>query len=77
MTDVSSRKLGALPCCRLVAMVVILIKAGLGLDSAALRRLSFVVTKLAFIPCLVEAATDAVVAHLVLGFPWLWGTLLG
>jgi NhaP-type Na+/H+ or K+/H+ antiporter len=58
-------------------MVVILIKAGLGLDSSALRRLSFVVTKLAFIPCLVEAATVAVVAHLVLGFPWLWGTLLG
>ncbi|GFG39584.1 hypothetical protein Cfor_01014 [Coptotermes formosanus] len=62
---------------RLVAMVVILIKAGLGLDAAALRRLSFVVVKLAFIPCLVEAATDAVAAYLVLGFPWLWGALLG
>ncbi|KDR23967.1 Mitochondrial sodium/hydrogen exchanger NHA2 [Zootermopsis nevadensis] len=62
---------------RLVAMVVILIKAGLGLDAAALKRLSFVVVKLAFIPCLVEAATVAVVAHLVLGFPWLWGILLG
>jgi NhaP-type Na+/H+ or K+/H+ antiporter len=58
-------------------MVVILIKAGLGLDAAALRRLSFVVVKLAFIPCLVEAATDAVAAYLVLGFPWLWGALLG
>ncbi|XP_069698459.1 sodium/hydrogen exchanger 9B2-like [Periplaneta americana] len=62
---------------RLVAMVVILIKAGLGLDAAALRRLSFVVVRLAFIPCLVEAATDAVVSHFVLGFPWFWGILLG
>ncbi|PSN56735.1 Sodium/hydrogen exchanger 9B2 [Blattella germanica] len=62
---------------RLVAMVVILIKAGLGLDAAAFKRLSFVVVRLAFLPCLVETATDAVVAHLVLGFPWLWGFLLG
>jgi NhaP-type Na+/H+ or K+/H+ antiporter len=70
-------KAGTFLCYRLVAMVVILIKAGLGLDAAALRRLSVVVLKLAFIPCLVETATVAVVAHLVLGFPWLWSILLG
>ena len=58
-------------------MVVILIKAGLGLDAAALKRLSFVVVRLAFMPCLVETATDAVVAHFIMGFPWLWGILLG
>jgi NhaP-type Na+/H+ or K+/H+ antiporter len=58
-------------------MVFILIKAGLGLDAASLRRLSFVVLRLAFIPCLVEAATDAVVAHMVMGIPWLWSILLG
>ncbi|XP_068084864.1 sodium/hydrogen exchanger 9B2 isoform X3 [Anabrus simplex] len=62
---------------RNVAMVVILIKAGLGLDAGALRKLSLVVLRLAFIPCLVEASTVAVVSHFVMGLPWLWGMLLG
>ena len=58
-------------------MVVVLIKAGLGLDAAALKRLSFVVVRVAFLPCLVETAVDAVVANLIMGFPWLWAVLLG
>lgn len=58
-------------------MTVILIKAGLGLDAAALRRLSLVVLRLAFGPCIMEAITVAVVSHFLLGYSWLWGFLLG
>lgn len=62
---------------RSIAMVVILIKAGLGLDADALLRLSFVVIRLAFTPCLVEAAVIACSSYFFLGLPWLWGALLG
>ena len=62
---------------RNVALVVILIRAGLGLDPVALRKLSAGVFRLAFLPCLVEAATAAVMSHLLLDFPWAWGFMLG
>ena len=42
----------------------------------ALRKLSLVVLRLAFIPSLTEALVDAVAAHLILGFPWSWSFML-
>ena len=73
------------PCCPLLtllrprnmALMVILTRAGLGLDAAALRRLSLVVLRLAFTPCLSETLTVGIAAHLLLGFPWIWGFMLG
>ncbi|XP_041363754.1 sodium/hydrogen exchanger 9B2-like isoform X2 [Gigantopelta aegis] len=62
---------------RQIALTVILIRAGLGLDPKALRRLSFVVLRLAFSPCLVEMLTIGIAAHFVLEFPWTWGFMLG
>ncbi|KAL1124147.1 hypothetical protein AAG570_001917 [Ranatra chinensis] len=62
---------------REVALTIILIKAGLGLDAQALLKLSLVVLRLAFIPCLTEALAAAVISHYTLGYPWLWGLLLG
>ena len=41
------------------------------------RKLSWGVVRLAFLPCLVEAVTAAVCAHLMLGFPLAWGFMLG
>jgi NhaP-type Na+/H+ or K+/H+ antiporter len=35
------------------------------------------VFRLAFIPCLVEAATVAIASHFLLDLPWLWGFMLG
>lgn len=58
-------------------MVVILIRAGLGLDPVALKKLSYVVLRLAVCPCLVETITVAVVSHLLLDFPWKWAFMLG
>ncbi|XP_064597342.1 sodium/hydrogen exchanger 9B2-like [Liolophura sinensis] len=64
-------------CIRSAALVVILLRAGLGLDPSSLRKLSFVVLRLAFTPCIVEGAAIAVAAYLILGFPWAWGALQG
>ena len=60
-----------------LALVVILIRAGLSLDPVALRRLSCVVFRLAFSPCVAESITVAVASHFLLGFPWVWGLMLG
>lgn len=62
---------------RQIALVVILIRAGLGLDPEALIKLSTVVIRLAFSPCCVEAIVIAITSHLILDFPWAWGFLMG
>ncbi|KAK7590370.1 hypothetical protein V9T40_001983 [Parthenolecanium corni] len=62
---------------REIALTVILLKAGLGLDATALKKLSCVVARLAFAPCLAETIGAATGAYLLLGMPWLWGLLLG
>lgn len=62
---------------REVALTIILLKAGLGLDAGALKKLSFVVARLAFMPCFTEATGAAVAAYFLLNMPWLWGFLLG
>lgn len=62
---------------REAALTTILIKAGLGLDAPALLKLSFTVLKLAFVPCLAEAAAAAVIAHFAFDYPYFWGFMLG
>ena len=62
---------------RSTALCVILLRSGLGLDIAALRRLKWTVVRLAFVPCLSEAVTVAVVARLLLNMPWLFAFQLG
>lgn len=62
---------------RSTALAVILLRAGLGLDPTALKQLSAMVFRLAFLPCLAETAVVAVTSHYMLGLPWLWGFMLG
>ncbi|XP_019930492.3 sodium/hydrogen exchanger 9B2 [Magallana gigas] len=62
---------------RRMALTVILIRAGLGLDPVALRKLSATVSRLAFLPCLLECLTCAVVSHFLMDLPWVWAFLLG
>lgn len=62
---------------RKVALVLIMIRAGLGLDPDMLRTLSLQVLGLALIPATVEVAAVTVLAFLLLDLPWLWGVLLG
>lgn len=60
-----------------MALVVILIRAGLDLDPPALRRLKFTVLKLSLIPWTVEAVTVAVLSRFLLDIPWMYSVLLG
>ncbi len=62
---------------RLIALTVILLRAGLGLDLDALVGLRGSLVRLAFLPNLCEAITVAGVAWLVLDLPVIWGLLLG
>ena len=39
--------------------------------------MNFRLSRLAFSPCLAETLVVAVASHLLLGFPWLWGFMLG
>ncbi|XP_059167523.1 sodium/hydrogen exchanger 9B2-like [Physella acuta] len=62
---------------RSMALTVILTRAGLSLDPGALRRLSFVVLRLAFLPSVCELVVDSVMARVLLGLPWTWAFMLG
>ncbi|RZC36988.1 mitochondrial sodium/hydrogen exchanger 9B2, partial [Asbolus verrucosus] len=61
---------------RQVALVIILIRAGLDLDPHALKRLKFTVIKLGLGPWVVEAGIVAVLCRFFLGLPWDYALLL-
>ncbi|XP_030835875.1 sodium/hydrogen exchanger 9B2 [Strongylocentrotus purpuratus] len=62
---------------RSIALVVILLRAGLGIDAKALRRLSLVCLRLSFVPSILEAVIIAVASHFLIDFPWEWAFMLG
>ncbi|KAM7427562.1 Sodium/hydrogen exchanger 9B2 [Porites harrisoni] len=62
---------------RSMALVVILIRSGLGLNTSALRKLKFTLVRLAFLPCVLEAVIAAILVHLLLEMKWLWAFQLG
>ncbi|CAL1260984.1 unnamed protein product [Larinioides sclopetarius] len=62
---------------RAAAFVVILLKAGLGLDAEKLKSLRRIVFQLAFSPCIVETIVLGVSSHFLLNLPWAWAIMLG
>ncbi|KAG5673012.1 hypothetical protein PVAND_003091 [Polypedilum vanderplanki] len=62
---------------REMALVNIMLLAGLGLDLDALRRLFGIIMRLTLIPTIAEVAIITVCVYYLLNFPWLWGVLLG
>lgn len=60
-----------------MALVNIMLLAGLGLDLDALRQLFAMVVRLSVVPTVAEVAAVAVLAHWLLQMPWLWGLLTG
>ena len=58
-------------------MAIILVRAGMGMDPGALKRLSCAVFRLAFSPCIVELCCTGVVSHFLLGLPWTFAFILG
>ncbi|KAL2780675.1 sodium/hydrogen exchanger 9B2 isoform 3 [Daubentonia madagascariensis] len=62
---------------RSIALSIILVRAGLGLDSKALKKLKGVCVRLSMGPCVMEACTSALLSHFLMGLPWQWGFILG
>jgi NhaP-type Na+/H+ or K+/H+ antiporter len=62
---------------RSLALTLILCRAGLSLDLAALQRLRFVVARLALLPGLSEASVIALLSSAWLEFPFEWALMLG
>ena len=62
---------------RSTALVIILIRSGLGLNTPALRKLKFTLVRLALLPCIFEAIAAAVIVHLLLDMRRLWAFQLG
>ncbi|GIY80960.1 hypothetical protein CDAR_70941 [Caerostris darwini] len=60
-----------------ISLVIILLKAGLGLDPGKLMELKLDVLKMSVVPCLFEAAGFTFLGHYLLGLPWLWAAMLG
>ena len=62
---------------RQICLTVILLMAGLELDPVQLSRLSGMVVRATFIPCLTEAVAVAIFSNLLLNLPWTVGFMLG
>ncbi|XP_063361046.1 sodium/hydrogen exchanger 9B2-like [Cydia amplana] len=62
---------------RKVALVIILTRAGLGLDAKVLRRHYAAVLQLGLLPWLVECLCIAITTRYLLALPWIWAFLLG
>uniref|UniRef100_A0A914EMY8 Cation/H+ exchanger domain-containing protein n=1 Tax=Acrobeloides nanus TaxID=290746 RepID=A0A914EMY8_9BILA len=62
---------------RKFAFLIILLRAGLGLDPDALKRLKGACIRLAFIPCSFEALAVAIAAYFFLDLQITFGLLLG
>ncbi|KAH8313251.1 hypothetical protein KR067_003039, partial [Drosophila pandora] len=62
---------------REMALINIMLLAGLGLDGDAFKRLWSMILRLTLLPTIVEVAVIAGLAYLTLSMPWLWGIALG
>ncbi len=62
---------------RLFALLIILLKAGLGLDKEKLLSQGTVALRLGFLPAVIEATVVALAARWLLGWDWLICWLLG
>ncbi|XP_060647557.1 sodium/hydrogen exchanger 9B1 isoform X1 [Drosophila nasuta] len=62
---------------REMALINIMLLAGLGLDGSAFRRLWLMILRLTLVPTIVEVAIIAILAYYTLSMPWLWGIALG
>lgn len=75
--NVISSVLGAANGLRAIAVMVILMKAGLGLDREKLAQQGTVALRLGFLPATCEAIAVAVAAKELFQFDWATGLLLG
>jgi len=74
---ISSEVLDSANSLRTIAVMVILMKAGLGLDREKLKQQGSVAVRLGFLPATCEAVAIALIAMLIFQFDFFTGLLLG
>uniref|UniRef100_A0A1A9W1N2 Cation/H+ exchanger transmembrane domain-containing protein n=1 Tax=Glossina brevipalpis TaxID=37001 RepID=A0A1A9W1N2_9MUSC len=62
---------------REMALINIMLLAGLGLNANAFKKLWFMILRLTLIPTVAEVAIIAILSRFLLNMPWLWGVCLG
>jgi len=62
---------------RTIALIIILLRAGLGISKRSLNRVGRIVLKISFLPGLLEGFCIAVAARFLLGFSFIEGGVLG
>ncbi|MBF4692719.1 cation:proton antiporter domain-containing protein [Fusibacter ferrireducens] len=62
---------------RKIALIVILLRAGLGISKEELNQVGKTALKMSFIPGVIEGFTVMMMSHLLLGFSWIQGGILG
>lgn len=62
---------------RTIALIVILLRAGLGIDRNMLKKVGKISIKMSFIPCLVEGFTIMIIAKAILNFSYIEAGMLG
>lgn len=60
-----------------MALMVILVRAGLNLDPKAVKKLSWLLARITILPCLAETFAVALFAHLWFDMNFAWSTMLG
>lgn len=62
---------------RRIALIIILLRAGLGISRNSLNKVGFTAIKLSFIPGIIEGFTIAFVSMIILDFTFIEGGILG
>jgi len=62
---------------REMALINIMLLAGLGLDLEPLKKLFRIIMQLVLVPTIAEVTVLAVLSHFLLNLPWIWGIMLG
>jgi solute carrier family 9B (sodium/hydrogen exchanger), member 1/2 len=65
------------PFLKSLALITILLRAGLGIQKDVLRKVGHAAVKMAFIPCFFEGAIVAVVSRYLLSFSWTEAGMMG
>lgn len=74
---IDPRFLGISSDLRVMALIIILLRAGLSLHRDALRKVGNSALKMSFVPCLFEGLAILVISHFLLGLPWIVAGMLG
>ena len=62
---------------RLFALIIILLRAGLGLDRTVLKKIGTAAIKMSAIPGIFEGTTIMILSRILLGFTWAQGGIMG